>query len=258
MTSSPIPRVLSTLARHRVRTLLMGGQACILYGAAEFSRDIDVAVAVDARNLARLRAALAELRAEPVFFPRLSAAALRRGHACHFRCRATGLQDVRLDVMAVMRNGAPFESLWSRRVMLDLPGDVRVALMAVEDLVRVKKTQRDKDWPMVRRLVETDVHAYRHPSPSKVRFWLRECRTAPLLCSLAKRYRPLARRDAADRPLLLAALSGDGQAVESALQAEEAAERDRDRAYWRPLRVELERLRLRRPRRGPKRSSGGR
>ncbi len=227
----------------------MGGQACILYGAAEFSRDIDVAAAVDARNLARLRAALAELRAESVFFPRLSAAALRRGHACHFRCRAAGLQNVRLDVMAVMRNGAPFEALWRRRVVLDLPGGVRVSLMSVEDLVRVKKTQRDKDWPMVRRLVETDVHAYRRPSPRKVRFWLRECRTSRMICTLAKGHRALARREAAHRPLLLVALSGDERAVESALRSEESAERERDRAYWRPLRAELERMRLRRPRR---------
>jgi hypothetical protein len=29
---------------HRVRALLMGGQACVFYGAAEFSRDTDFAV----------------------------------------------------------------------------------------------------------------------------------------------------------------------------------------------------------------------
>jgi hypothetical protein len=29
----------------------MGGQACILYGAAEFSRDLDLLVPVDAENL---------------------------------------------------------------------------------------------------------------------------------------------------------------------------------------------------------------
>jgi hypothetical protein len=45
----------------------MGGQACILYGAAEFSRDVHLAVAVAPRNLARLRAALDELQAEPAF-----------------------------------------------------------------------------------------------------------------------------------------------------------------------------------------------
>jgi len=32
---SPIPRVLSTLSANGVRALLMGGQACVLYGAAE-------------------------------------------------------------------------------------------------------------------------------------------------------------------------------------------------------------------------------
>lgn len=29
---------------HRVRALLMGGQACVFYGAAEFSRDTDFAI----------------------------------------------------------------------------------------------------------------------------------------------------------------------------------------------------------------------
>ena len=29
---------------HRVRALLMGGQACVFYGAAEFSRDTDLPV----------------------------------------------------------------------------------------------------------------------------------------------------------------------------------------------------------------------
>jgi hypothetical protein len=35
----------------------MGGQACILYGAAEFSRDTDLAVLASPANLARLRGA---------------------------------------------------------------------------------------------------------------------------------------------------------------------------------------------------------
>jgi hypothetical protein len=30
------------MAAHRVRALLMGGQACVFYGAAEFSRDTDL------------------------------------------------------------------------------------------------------------------------------------------------------------------------------------------------------------------------
>jgi hypothetical protein len=36
----------------------MGGQACVLYGAAEFSRDIDLAILADPHNLSRLGEAL--------------------------------------------------------------------------------------------------------------------------------------------------------------------------------------------------------
>ena len=39
---------------HQVRALLMGGQACVFYGAAEFSRDTALALLPDAANLARL------------------------------------------------------------------------------------------------------------------------------------------------------------------------------------------------------------
>lgn len=41
---NPIHKVLSSMHKRQVRCLLMGGQACILYGAAEFSRDADLAV----------------------------------------------------------------------------------------------------------------------------------------------------------------------------------------------------------------------
>ncbi|MFM8953330.1 MAG: hypothetical protein ACKOOF_09775 [Planctomycetaceae bacterium] len=40
-----------------MRSLLMGGQACVLYGGAEFSRDTDILAVADADNLTRLQAA---------------------------------------------------------------------------------------------------------------------------------------------------------------------------------------------------------
>ena len=54
---------------HRVCALLMGGQACVFYGAAEFSRDTDFAILAVAANLARLRRVLADLQAEPIAVP---------------------------------------------------------------------------------------------------------------------------------------------------------------------------------------------
>jgi hypothetical protein len=41
------------MRKHRVRALLMGGQACVFYGAAEFSRDTDATPLL--QELERLR-----------------------------------------------------------------------------------------------------------------------------------------------------------------------------------------------------------
>ena len=88
MIPNPIRKVLSTLSTHEVRYLLMGGQACVLYGAAEFSRDCDVAILCEPQNLARLQQALDELHAEPITVPPFNEEYLRHGHAVHFRCHA--------------------------------------------------------------------------------------------------------------------------------------------------------------------------
>jgi hypothetical protein len=51
---NPIRKVLSSIHSRRVQALLMGGQACVFYGAAEFSRDTDLAILAEASNLERL------------------------------------------------------------------------------------------------------------------------------------------------------------------------------------------------------------
>lgn len=224
----------------------MGGQACILYGAAEFSRDTDFAVLCDPQNLQRLRAALKELRAEPVFVPPLSETYLLRGHACHFRCRAPGVQRLRVDIMSVMRGCDPFPALWQRRTRLRLTGLGVLPVLGLPDLVTAKKTQRDKDWPMIRRLLEADLFSkQQRPRANDVDFWLREMRSTELLAGLAHRY---PRRTAAmqkARPLLEFALAGNVRKLQRELEKEERREREADRRYWRPLRQELEILRHR-------------
>jgi hypothetical protein len=229
----------------RVRALLMGGQACVFYGAAEFSRDTDLAIVADAANLVRLRRALADLQADVIAVPPLTAAFLRRGHAVHFRCRHPSAFRMRVDVMARMRGVDAFDALWRRRTTLELTGGARVDLLALPDLVQAKKTQRDKDWPMIRRLVEAHYFEHRaNPSAAHIRFWLRELRTPELIVALAADHARLCQRLADERPLLAAAARGaDQAALERALLAEEAEERARDRRYWLPLREELERLR---------------
>lgn len=224
---------------------MMGGQACVFYGAAEFSRDTDFALPADAANLERLRAALRELRAAPIAVPPLSLEHLERGHAVHFRCQHPEAAGLRVDVMASMRGVAPFAELWERRTVLQGEDGTIYELLSLPDLVQAKKTQRDKDWPMIRRLIEADHVAGRETaSLDRVRFWLREGRTPELLVELARQFPSEAVAMAAGaRPLLAAALEGDTARTEAGLADEERAERAADREYWAPLKRELERMR---------------
>ena len=233
----------------RVRALLMGGQACVLYGAAEFSRDTDLVILADAANLKRLRLALAELQAEVIAVPPFQIRHLRRGHAVHFRCLHPDLLRMRVDVMSRLRGVGPFAGLWRRRTTVTLPGGFSFDVLSLPDLVRAKKTQRDKDWPMLRRLVEAHYFQGRdHPTSAQVRFWMQELRSPELLIEVARRHRIACERAVRRRPILQYALHGDQVALEAALHQEENREREIDRRYWQPLRTELERLRRQRVR----------
>ena len=230
---------------HRVQCLLMGGQACVFYGAAEFSRDTDLAILADAENLARLRSALEELRAELIAVPGFDAAHLLAGHAIHFRCQHPDAAGMRVDVMAKMRGVEPFPELWERRSTVELPDGILCDLLSLPDLVLAKKTQRDKDWPMIRRLVEAHYFGNRDaPNSDQVRFWLREMRTPSLLIDIVRDWPAAAREMLPVRALLVYAIEGKDDALEAALKNEEEAERLRDRDYWLPLKHELERLRM--------------
>lgn len=82
LTLNPILKVLSSIQAHRVRALLMGGQACVFYGAAEFSRDTDLAILASSENLTKLNKVL------------------------------------RVDVMTKMRGVESFPKLWTRRTTI--------------------------------------------------------------------------------------------------------------------------------------------
>ena len=244
MIPNPIRKVLSSMRAHRVRALLMGGQACVFYGAAEFSRDTDFAVLADVANLARLRRALADLRAEPIAVPPFELKYLLRGHAIHFRCQHPEVSRLRVDVMSRMRGVDSFAKLWRRRTVFELPDETICDLMSLPDLVRAKKTQRDKDWPMIRRLVEAYYFQYRSQlNPARTKFLVLELRTPQLLTELAQNHAAFTGRLREKRPLLAHALSANHARLEQALSVEEAMERQKDKKYWTPLFKELERLR---------------
>jgi hypothetical protein len=244
---NPTLTVLFSMRRHGVRCLLMGGQACVFYGAAEFSRDVDFAILAEDGNLQRLQAALDELEAQVIAVPPFQEKYLRRGLAVHFRCQAPGVEGMRVDVMAEMRGVDPFPALWERRTTIVIDG-IEADLLSLPDLVMAKKTQRAKDWPMIQRLIEA--HWFQHrtePTPQRIEFWLRECRTPEILLELAALFPAKTAALQPFRAVLSAAVLNDIAALDRQLDAERLAEVAADKAYWQPLREELERLRQSRP-----------
>jgi hypothetical protein len=241
---NPIVKALSVFLKHQVKALLIGGQACIFYGAAEFSRDVDYAVLADSENLLKVKSALNELGAEGIYVPDLSEEVLKRGHACHFRFPKNEPKGARIDVLGKMRGVDGFAEIWSRKKEIPVSGIGNIPVMGLSDLVQSKKTQRDKDWPMIRRLVEADIFNTPDPPPAEqIRFWLMECRTPDLLVTLRKKFESRSDELLTQRPLLSRALSGNEPVLRDLLKQEEEQERKLDEEYWAPLRRELEQWR---------------
>lgn len=216
----------------------------MFYGAAEFSRDCDIVIVADDENLSRLKQALAELNAECIALPPFDREFWQRGHAIHFRCHRPDVKGIRLDIMTAMRGCDSFEQLWERRASVADENGMVYELLGIEDLVKAKKTQQDKDWPMIQRLVDAHYDEF-HASPSQdqVRFWLRESRIPEVLTALAIEFPERCQQLSATRPLLTEALLGNSDALKSKLREEESAERVADENYWQPLKAELHQLR---------------
>lgn len=244
MIPTPIQQVLSTIQKHQVQALLMGGQACVFYGAAQFSKDVDFLLLASEENFTGLRSALRELGAERIAVPPFDPAALARGHAVHFRCPSGETKGLRIDVMTRLRDLPPFEVLWERRTTITVEGGAEISLLSVEDLVSAKKTQRDKDWPMIGALVEGHYMATGgEPNGERARFWLLESRTPERLVELVQRFPAEKEQLVIRRPLLALAVASDLPRLREALDAEVRAEQDKDRAYWEPLKREMEAFR---------------
>jgi hypothetical protein len=151
--------ILSVLDRHRINYVLIGGLAAILYGAPHLTTDVDIVPEEDLENLARLSAALTELRA------RIRVAGQEEG--IPFGHDAESLRRVRiwnlvtdrgnLDISFVPSGTRGFDDLWRDVRVLRVRGlDVPVASLA--DVIRSKEAaDRERDraiLPVLRSLLE--------------------------------------------------------------------------------------------------------
>jgi hypothetical protein len=141
-TDNRVLRVCRLLNRHRVRYLIAGGVAANLHGSVRATRDVDVLVPRDRRNMARLIAALSEL-------PYGIARELDADDITRKPFTIIG-DDPRVDVLTVAAS-VTFEQAHPRRIMRRI-GGVRVPYLSRRDLIRSKNTGRAQDLADIERL----------------------------------------------------------------------------------------------------------
>ena len=109
---------------------------------------------------------------------------------------------------------------------------------------RRRRPSAPKDWPIIDALVEAQYRALGgDPTPGRVAFWLTQSRTPERLFGLVQRFTNEARAHSSLRLLLSHAITGEGELLRQALDAEARAEQAKDCVYWAPLRAELESFR---------------
>lgn len=130
-------KVLSTLARHRVRFVLVGSLAGRLWGSPTVTNDIDLCYARDDENLLRLTRALRELGARLRGVPEdvrflLEPETLAAGD--HFTF-ATDAGNV--DCLGTPAGSAGYDDLIRTAERMEM-GDQTIEVVALEDLIRMK------------------------------------------------------------------------------------------------------------------------
>jgi hypothetical protein len=138
-----------SLEQEQVEFLLISGQAAVLYGAAEFSEDVDLWVRPTEENLERFMSALHRAGARYYkLTPPLRLHHALAGHGFHF---LLGPEDVFLDVMGSPPRCRGFECAAKEANRMETDWGL-VPVVSVPDLIQLKKTQRLQDYPVISRL----------------------------------------------------------------------------------------------------------
>jgi len=144
LTSRDFKELLSLLAKHKVRYLVVGGYAVMKYTEPRFTKDLDLWIATDAENANGIFAALKEFGAP-----------LKDLTPDDFRQEGyfyqMGNPPFRLDVMMSLP-GVTFETAWTNRETVEVER-LTVPFISKADLIRAKEASgRDQDMMDVRKL----------------------------------------------------------------------------------------------------------
>jgi hypothetical protein len=218
-------RLFRSFERFGVDYLLISGQAAILYGAATFSEDVDIWIRPTLENARRLLRALAACQGRVhKLTPALTRKNLMAGHGFHFVIPARPAP-VYLDVMGRPPRVGPYR--YARRRAHDIPTPWgRIPVMAIPDLIALKRTRRLSDYEVISNLVQVRLAAEPDPTPELWRWAYRNSYRVEDRLEMARRI-GVRRTPAALRRGILAEVAR--------LQAE-------DSAYWRGITADLRRL----------------
>ena len=132
-----------SLNKHKVRYLLIGGMATILYGSPRITKDTDIFIESTENNCQRLVEALQAVHFHTVNLT--TAEKILKNEVNIFK------DYVRLDVLTQVK-GLAFKEAWEKRVVKRVRG-IRVPMVDIEDLIISKKAAgRDIDLHDVKTL----------------------------------------------------------------------------------------------------------
>ena len=156
-------RLITTLARHQVRYILIGAVAARLQGFPRLTADTDITPAREPENLHRLAGALRELAARvftesvPEGLPfDCTAATLERGRLWNLVTTAG-----RLDLIFEPRGTTGYDDLAKHAVQFEVFG-VRLDVASLEDIIRTKvaagRAQDRQDVIVLREIIRLRGH----------------------------------------------------------------------------------------------------
>jgi hypothetical protein len=153
--------ILGVLARHGVRSVLIGGFAAVIHGSPYVTTDVDVVPAVDRENLERLSAALKELHARAWTAAEPAGVPFEHSAESLVAVRVWNLvtDHGRLDITFSPSGTEGYEDLARDAVHLTILG-VPMDVASLADVIRSKEAAgREKDrlvLPVLRRIVEEE------------------------------------------------------------------------------------------------------
>jgi len=146
MTSSSVQTIIKALNEAGVRYLVVGGLAVVAHGHVRFTADVDLVLDFDENNLGRAMEVFAGLG----FRPR---APVPLQHFADAQIRQGWIRDKGLTVLSLFSDDHPltevdlfvadplgFDEAYARRATLAVAPDVDATFVAVDDLIRLKRS----------------------------------------------------------------------------------------------------------------------